>query len=294
MDKAVYDDVIRSLRSRNWTDLDVIQSELYEEFPEVAGPSIRSIICQEYQRHVKMTFKSHHSEDRKAAVYDELMRELEARPEGGGGALVRLAARSASSPALTARAVLEQRCERGQDTLSNSVSLMMKDTTLIEDGHLALEVFLSTIKDDSYGCFAEAIKQSIGEEHEQKIKDILTHLNIPFADEHDMRSQGYDKTPDIKLDVPVAVDGFIINWIESKALFGDPEAHAGYLRDQLWSYINRFGSGLVIYWFGYVNQLDVHRNAGILLRESFPTDIVRFNPGLNRKIENSEESLLNN
>ena len=173
---------------------------------------------------------------------------------------------------------------------------MMKDTTLIEDGKLALEVFLATIKDDSYGCFAEAIKQSIGEEHEQKIKDLLTELDIPFADEHDMRSQGYDKTPDIKLEVPIAVDGFIINWIESKALFGDPEAHSGYLKDQLWSYLNRFGPGLVIYWFGYVNQLDVHRNAGIILRDAFPSDIVRFKPGSNRNflnLESSEDCLLN-
>jgi len=292
MDKSVYDDVIKSLRSRDWSDFDVIQSELSEEFSEVSGASIRSIICQEYQRHVKATFKSHHSEERKAAVYEEVMSELETG--GREGSLIRLAARAGSSPALTGRAVLEHHWQcQGADTDRNTVSQVMKDTTLIEDGNLALEVFLSTIKDDSYGCFAEAIKQSIGEEHEQKIKDFLTELNIPFADEHAMRSQGYDKTPDIKLDIPVAVDGFIINWIESKALFGDPEAHSGYLRDQLWSYINRFGSGLVIYWFGYVSQLDVHRNAGIILRDSFPTDIVRFKPASNRNYENGEDSRLN-
>ena len=303
MDSSVYEELIKSLQSRDWTDLDLIQAELTEEFAEVAEHSIRSIICQEYQRHVKATFKLHHSEERKVAVYEDLMRDLQTRPEGrgGAGALVSLAFNSGCSPALTARSVLEQHCRsHGQtdsaDREKTQVSQMMKDTTLIEDGRLAMEVFLATIKDDSYGCFAEAIKQSIGEEHEQKIKDLLTQLHIPFADEHDMRSQGYDKTPDIKLDVPIAVDGFIINWIESKALFGDPEAHSGYLRDQLWSYLNRFGPGLVIYWFGYVNQLDVHRNAGIILRDSFPTDIVRFKPGSNRNflnLENGQDCLLN-
>ena len=157
----------------------------------------------------------------------------------------------------------------------SQVSVMMKDTTLIEDGRLAMEVFLSTIKDDSYGHLAEAIKHSIGEEHEQKLKDILTRLGIPFTDEHVLRSQGYDKTPDIKLEVPIAVDGCIINWIESKALFGDPESHSGYLKDQFWSYWNRFGPGMVIYWAGYVKQLDVHRAQGIVLCDHFPEKIIR-------------------
>jgi hypothetical protein len=66
-------------------------------------------------------------------------------------------------------------------------------------------------------------------------------LNIPFRDEEHLRQHGFDKTPDIKLEIPFAVDGFIVNWIESKALFGDKEGHNTYFKDQYLSYWNRYG-----------------------------------------------------
>ncbi|KAF4787840.1 hypothetical protein TURU_164590 [Turdus rufiventris] len=36
----------------------------------------------------------------------------------------------------------------------------------------------------------------------------------------------------------------------------------------------RFGPGLVIYWYGFIEELDCHRERGILLKDCFPTDIV--------------------
>ncbi|GAB1286701.1 CDAN1-interacting nuclease 1 [Apodemus speciosus] len=69
---------------------------------------------------------------------------------------------------------------------------------------------------------------------------------IKHPNEDQLRAKGYDKTPDFILQVPVAVEGY---W-------------------------NRFGPGLVIYWYGFIQELDCNRERGILLKASFPTDIV--------------------
>ena len=35
-------------------------------------------------------------------------------------------------------------------------------------------------------------------------------------------------------------------------------------------FVNRFGPGLVIYWFGFIEELDVNREKGIMLADRFP------------------------
>lgn len=136
---------------------------------------------------------------------------------------------------------------------------------------------IGTTSNSDYGYphyiqFVILFHRSIGLEYEVKLERELRLLNISFSDENALRTRGYDKTPDFKLDIPIAVDGFIVNWVESKALFGDEENHAGYLKDQLTCYWNRFGSGLVIYWFGYLETLDSTSevNHMFILRSSFP------------------------
>lgn len=72
------------------------------------------------------------------------------------------------------------------------------------------------------------------------------------------RQQGLSKTPDALLTVPMGVlspegKACIVNWIDSKAMFGDPITHKKN-SEQYLGYINRFGPGLVIYWFDFLEE----------------------------------------
>lgn len=93
-----------------------------------------------------------------------------------------------------------------------------------------------------------------------------------YYDENDLRRMGFDKTPDIKMILPFLYKGEVVNWIESKATFGDVKTHKYYIQQQLNSYSNRFGSGIIIYWFGYhVDTPKLPENkVGIIVLDNFP------------------------
>uniref|UniRef100_A0A1Y1MRB6 CDAN1-interacting nuclease 1 n=1 Tax=Photinus pyralis TaxID=7054 RepID=A0A1Y1MRB6_PHOPY len=121
--------------------------------------------------------------------------------------------------------------------------------------------------------------RSLGQEYEIKLYRELLSLGLAFRDEEHLRTYGYDKTPDFKLEIPVAVNGFIINWVESKALFANEEVHEEYFRHQYGSYCNRFGPGLVIYWFGFVESVvQSSDHQGLLIKDHFPSDVVHILP----------------
>lgn len=119
----------------------------------------------------------------------------------------------------------------------------------------------------------DVYRHQIGVEKEAFLHSRLQDHAILFHSEAAMRAAGYPKTPDALLAYPVEVDGHIVNWIESKALFGDAAAHAMYLRDQYWPYYNRFGPGLVIYWYGFIDELNGDCERGILVMNQLPEHI---------------------
>ena len=42
----------------------------------------------------------------------------------------------------------------------------------------------------------------------------------------------------------------------------------------------RFGPGMVIYWFGFIDELDINQDKGIILRDHFPEEIIKMDPSI--------------
>ena len=57
---------------------------------------------------------------------------------------------------------------------------------------------------------------------------------------------------------PLSGRWHIVHWIDSKASFGDERLHVQALDGQYRTYINRYGSGAVIYWLGFIADLALH------------------------------------
>ncbi|XP_011616884.2 CDAN1-interacting nuclease 1 isoform X2 [Takifugu rubripes] len=244
---------------------------LKDRFPDHSQSTLLSIFSLEYQKRTKRTIWRHHAPDVVESYYQRYLSEAKAHPSAP--VLLELALEVDLSPALMARVILDRFLQdlEASKTVLNS---MLKEPSLIPDLILAQNIQQCTVNDCCYGPLVDCIKHAVGQEHEVLLCDKLKERNLSFLDETQLRAMGYDKTPDIILEVPVAVEGHIIHWIESKASFGDDHSHRNYLNEQFWSYWNRFGPGLVIYWYGFIGELDCQRDRGILLKDCFPTDIV--------------------
>lgn len=128
--------------------------------------------------------------------------------------------------------------------------------------------------DTSYSPFSDIARQITGLEFETLLAKKLTECGVPFWTEKELRDQGFYKTPDVRLQIPIAVldqssSKFrTVTWIDSKATFGDDRTHTQQLEQQYRTYVNRYGPGLVIYWFGYIE--DLNTDVDVLLLDEFP------------------------
>lgn len=86
----------------------------------------------------------------------------------------------------------------------------------------------------------------------------LEKQGITFATEVQSRVAGKTRTPDFLLDKPTKLGGRTVNWVESKASFGDDKEVMRDFNKQLSDYVHHFGPGIVVYAYGFIDGLSVH------------------------------------
>lgn len=103
-----------------------------------------------------------------------------------------------------------------------------------------------------------------GEEVENKVRCWLIEHKVSFQTEPELRKK-YKKTPDFLLAEPIKIDGCDINWIECKASFGDLQEFNRNLKKQLLPYIEKFNSGMIVYWYGFIDEISTLE--GIVIKD---------------------------
>ncbi|XP_031626679.1 protein C15orf41 homolog [Contarinia nasturtii] len=224
------------------------ERQLHKKFSDIDSQVLSAILSKEWQKHIK---QRHHIILKSSRIYLQEYK-AQARLKGDPFILLQIAIRENFSPVSLCRILLSVEFEGKPKSVTNE---MIRNPHQIPDPLLAANVLNCLLNDKSDGPITDLKRQTIGEDYEIRLKKLASDAGLNFHDEVYLRRKGYDKTPDLKLAVPCMFRGKIINWIESKASFGDMASHQQYIKDQLLSYGNRFGSGIIIYWFGYLDQI---------------------------------------
>ncbi len=139
----------------------------------------------------------------------------------------------------------------------------VREPECISNPRIKREIVEITQADMIYSPWGNEIQYKRGAWGENKLHEWLNSNGITYRTEKDLRGL-YPKTPDCLLDEPMKINGWTINWIESKASFGDRVEFNKNIRGQLSQYVDLFGHGIVVYWFGHVDEVEPPRGIEIV------------------------------
>jgi len=139
---------------------------------------------------------------------------------------------------------------------------MLSDLDRVQDRRLRQELAEAARTDIVYSQGGTARQYARGRWGEAKLQTWLKAQGLKYRTEKDLRAE-YDKTPDALLHKPIEVDGSKKYWIESKATFGDPVEIKRHIKKQLEPYTQLFGDGMVVYWFGFVDDVELPIPEGV-------------------------------
>ncbi|MES1906959.1 MAG: hypothetical protein MHM6MM_000170 [Cercozoa sp. M6MM] len=238
---------------------DVIRTD----YPDLSEEAFLSILAS---KHRVQTSKFRNLL-RMRRMEDRLLRRWQA-----GATLMEMARENRVPPVSMVRVFLKT-----QGVQRKTITRLLKEPRLIGNERMRREVVACLKLDPANGPEGDAIRAEIGVQYERRLESLLGDLGLPFRSEEDLRRAGLAKTPDVVLVEPIVIDDFVVHWIDSKAMFGDPASHTRNMQ-QLRGYVNRFGSGSVLYWFDYVDSLaPPARNEHVLVINTLPpgTEISR-------------------
>jgi hypothetical protein len=142
----------------------------------------------------------------------------------------------------------------------------VNDNTKIDDPRIKKEIEEACMADVVYSPWGMELQRKRGIAGEEKLYRTLDAMNIEYKTEKDLKGK-VRKTPDALLLTPLRIGNFQINWIESKANFGDIIEVRYNTRKQFSEYVKLFGSGLAVYWFGLVK--DFERTRGVWIVDEY-------------------------
>jgi hypothetical protein len=178
-----------------------------------------------------------------------------------GTSLIDLSDELNFSPVMTAFIILTS-----QDYGRNGFRKMINDPESVENKRLSRELRVVRDRDPVYSPEGNEVQRKRGVKGEATMKTWLDRMKVGYQREEDLRERG-GKTPDFLLDRTIYFRGEEVNWIESKGSFGDMREIKKNLKKQLRSYKELFGPGMVIYWFGVVDDAPVEEGIIIETRE---------------------------
>ena len=131
----------------------------------------------------------------------------------------------------------------------------MKNIEDLPDMRLKKEVKEAMSSDYFFSPRAHEVHTVKGKMGESILEQWLQNKGISFRTENDLRASGIAKTPDFLLNEPIDINGKKVSWIESKALFGDEKEHQYYMKKQFIDYEGNFGTGMIVYWYGFLDSV---------------------------------------
>jgi len=146
---------------------------------------------------------------------------------------------------------------------------------LLPDPRLKKELTEAANADWCYSPKAMVSQRERGNKVEDAVKEWLTKQGFEFEREKDLKKR-YKKTPDFLLKKPLNLDGERINWIECKASFGDAVEIRRNIKKQFLPYTEIFGSGMVVYWHGFIEDIETLKDVTFRDRGFFDTQIKTF------------------